>query len=151
METMSFESHIYYRVERVSRMLNRVYEPRLGKYKLTPNDILILSALFERDGVTASYLAERYGFEVTTMIRLIGRMHRAKLVERIADPVDKRALRLFLNKEVRRQLKGWFSEAEALEAEIAARLNPDEQNLLRNLLDKLDVLPRPNGKHKKEK
>jgi DNA-binding MarR family transcriptional regulator len=78
-------------------------------------------------------------------------MHRAKLVERIADPVDKRALRLFLNKEVRRQLKGWFSEAEALEAEIAARLNPDEQNLLRNLLDKLDVLPRPNGKHKKEK
>ncbi len=148
---MSFETHIYYRVERVSRMLNRVYEPRLGKYRLTPNDILILSALFERDGVTASFLAERYGFEVTTMIRLIGRMHKAKLVERIADPVDKRALRLFLNKEVRRQLKGWFSEAEALEAEIASRLDPDEQTQLRNLLNKLDVLPPPNGKHKKEK
>lgn len=132
-------------------MLNRVYEPRLGKHRLTPNDILILSALYERDGVTASFLAERYGFEVTTMIRLIGRMHKAKLVERMADPVDKRALRLFLNKEVRRQLKHWFTEAEALEAEIASRLNPDEQMQLRDLLNKLDVMPRPNGKHKKEK
>ncbi len=130
-------------------MLNRVYEPRLGKYRLTPNDILILSALYERDGVTASYLAERYGFEVTTMIRLIGRMHRAKLVERMADPVDKRALRLFLNKEVRRQLKGWFSEAEALEAEIASRLDPEEQAQLQSLLAKLDVMPQANGKQKK--
>lgn len=130
-------------------MLNRVYEPRLGKYRLTPNDILILSALYERDGVTASFLAERYGFEVTTMIRLIGRMHRAKLVERMADPVDKRALRLFLNKDVRRQLKGWFSEAEALEAEIASRLDPEEQAQLQSLLAKLDVMPQANGKQKK--
>ncbi len=130
-------------------MLNRVYEPRLGKFKLTPNDILILSALVERDGVTASFLAEKYGFEVTTMIRLIGRMHKAKLVERIADPVDKRALRLFLNKEVRRQLKLWFAEAEALEAEIAGRLDSEEHAQLIRLLAKLDVMPKPVPKPKK--
>jgi DNA-binding MarR family transcriptional regulator len=141
------DAHLYYLIERTSRTLNRLYEPRCGALSLTPNDLLIMDALYERDGVTASFLADKLGFEATTMVRIIGRMLRAGLLERIDDPSDKRAQRLFLRKEARRQIKTWLSEAEKLNDEVTNRLTDEERETFTSLLAKLDVLPLAKSAH----
>lgn len=56
----------------------------------------VLLALYRADGQTISELGEAVSLEKSTMTGLIDRMVRAGLVNREADPADRRVLRVWL-------------------------------------------------------
>jgi MarR family transcriptional regulator, organic hydroperoxide resistance regulator len=56
----------------------------------------VLLALYRADGQTISELGETVSLEKSTMTGLIDRMVRAGLVNREADPADRRVLRVWL-------------------------------------------------------
>jgi len=56
----------------------------------------VLMSLWRDDGLSAVELARRAGLEPSTMTGLLDRMERDRLLERRADPDDRRAQRIYL-------------------------------------------------------
>jgi len=66
----------------------------------------VLLALYRADGQTISELGEAVSLEKSTMTGLIDRMVRAALVNREADPADRRVLRVWLTERGRQVQTG---------------------------------------------
>jgi len=85
----------------------------------------VLLALYRADGQTISELGEAVSLEKSTMTGLIDRMVRAGLVNREADPADRRVLRVWLTERGRQVQLG-----------VAKVLSQSHQELTAGVADK---------------
>ena len=129
-----------FRIARISRKIMSHYERRCRDVGVTPVQLLVLSALNHRNASTIGELADELGFDSTTMTRFIQRMIELKLVERIADPADRRVQRVYLHKEAKKRLKSWLAAAEKIETELFAQLNEADRTALELTLATLEHL-----------
>jgi DNA-binding MarR family transcriptional regulator len=104
---------------------------------LYPGQEMILMSLWNENGQTLSSLAEGLCVQPATVTKMVTRMEKAGFIERRPDPNDGRSRRIYLTDaglSVREETLGaWM----ALEADTVRFLSSDEQNILRNLLDKV--------------
>jgi DNA-binding MarR family transcriptional regulator len=80
----------------VSRLLRRSFDERARGIGVTRPQWQVLSLLSFHAGINQGGLAELLEVEPITLGRMIDRLQDAELVERRADPADRRAWRLFL-------------------------------------------------------
>ncbi|MFA7601620.1 MAG: MarR family transcriptional regulator [Novosphingobium sp.] len=80
----------------VSRLLRRSFDARARGIGVTRPQWQVLSLLSFHAGINQGGLAELLEVEPITLGRMIDRLQDAQLVERRADPADRRAWRLFL-------------------------------------------------------
>ena len=80
----------------VSRLMRRSFDERAKGIGVTRPQWQVLSLLYLRAGINQGGLAEILEVEPISLGRMIDRLQDAKLVERRADPADRRAWRLFL-------------------------------------------------------
>jgi MarR family transcriptional regulator, transcriptional regulator for hemolysin len=85
----------------IARLMRKRYEQRARPLGLTRAQWQVLAHLQRCEGINQSGLAELLELEPITVGRLIDRMQEAELVERRADPADRRAHRLFLTERAR--------------------------------------------------
>ncbi|EHJ58820.1 MarR family winged helix-turn-helix transcriptional regulator [Novosphingobium pentaromativorans] len=76
--------------------MRRSFDQRAREIGVTRPQWQVLSVLSRREGIKQAELAEILEVEPITAGRMIDRMQDAGLVERRADPADRRAWRLFL-------------------------------------------------------
>lgn len=81
------------------------------------------------DGVPQSELAARVGIDGSSLVRLIDQLSEHGLVERRADPQDRRARLIFLTAEGRQQTLAIEAQLEAIETAILGDL--DDETILR--------------------
>ena len=94
--------------------------------------------LWERDGRTQADLADSLGVEPPTVTKMLQRMESSDLVDRRPDPVDGRAIRVYLTPKGRR-LKGKVDKLWAqLHARTVANLSDRQQASLVSLLGQLE-------------
>jgi DNA-binding MarR family transcriptional regulator len=80
----------------VSRLLRRTFDERARGIGATRPQWLVLGLLKAHAGSNQGALAEMLEVEPITLGRMIDRLQEADLVERRADPTDRRAWRIFL-------------------------------------------------------
>lgn len=80
----------------VSRLLRRGFDERARKFGVTRPQWQVLGLLSFNGGINQGGLAELLEVEPITLGRMIDRLQDAQMVERRADPADRRAWRLFL-------------------------------------------------------
>ncbi len=80
----------------VSRLMRRAFVQRLENSPLTLAQARALVYVSRHEGVRQVELAELLDVQPITLARLIDQLAKAALVERRADPTDRRAYRLFL-------------------------------------------------------
>ena len=80
----------------VSRLLRRSFDERARGIGVTRPQWQVLSLLMIHAGSNQGALAEMLEVEPITLGRMIDRLQEAELVERRADPADRRAWRIFL-------------------------------------------------------
>ncbi len=80
----------------VSRLLRRTFDERARGIGVTRPQWQVLSLLKLHAGSNQGALAELLEVEPITLGRMIDRLQEAELVERRADPADRRAWRIFL-------------------------------------------------------
>ena len=80
----------------IARLLRKRYEQRARPLGLTRAQWQVLAHLQRHEGINQSGLAELLDLEPITIARLVDRMEEAGLVDRRADPADRRARRLYL-------------------------------------------------------
>lgn len=83
----------------VSRLLRRSFDDRARGIGVTRPQWHVLGLLTYHAGINQGGLAEILEVEPITLGRMIDRLQDAQLVERRADPADRRAWRLFLTEK----------------------------------------------------
>ena len=97
----------------------------------------MLLRLVEEDGLTQADLSRRQRVEAPSMCRLVDRLERDGLVERRADPDDRRATRVHISAEGLRVAARGAAVVEGLERSAFAGLDRDERRLLNELLGRV--------------
>jgi DNA-binding MarR family transcriptional regulator len=116
----------------VMAALNRVG----ARYDLSLTQVRLLGVLRDRrPGVTD--LARHLGLDKSTVSGLVDRAARRGLVERVADPVDRRSVRVVLSDRGRELARTAEDELAQLLAPLTGRLSPAEQRRTQALLARM--------------
>jgi DNA-binding MarR family transcriptional regulator len=73
-----------------SMAINRAYKPLLDALEITYPQYLVLSTLWEIDGLSIGAIAERLGLDSSNVTPLVKRMEAAGLVSRVRNRADER-------------------------------------------------------------
>lgn len=130
-------------VSDVSRLLRRAFDEKARTIGVTRPQWRVLTLLARREGINQGGIADLLEVEPITLSRMIDRLQEAGLVERRADPNDRRAWQLFLTDKatpIIAQLKDCAGElfedaldgfSEAEEQQLSALLVRVQQNMSR--------------------
>lgn len=101
-----------------------------------PRGYQVLSAVVQGAPPTQAALAARLGIDRTVMTYLLDTLVESKLVERRQDPADRRARRIIPTAHGRRTLSDLDGRVARAERHLLAALAPEEQQVLRTLLER---------------
>ena len=121
----------------VSRLLRRSFDARARGIGVTRPQWQVLTTLARNEGVNQGRLAELLDVEPITVCRMLDRLQEGELVERRADPADRRSWRLFLTVKARDLLAELRPLAEAMLDEALDGLSEDERVVLRAMLERM--------------
>ena len=111
---------------------------------------MVLSHLWEQDGLTPSELADRLGVEPPTITNMLSRMEKARFLERCRDPRDARCTRVYLTEKGQELREPVESRWDAVQRNAFAGITAEEEALLCGLLgrihDNLTREPRAGGR-----
>ncbi|MGY1987603.1 MarR family winged helix-turn-helix transcriptional regulator [Blastococcus sp. SYSU DS0669] len=119
---------------RVARTQRRRWRDALAPWELSPHQARALRVVCERDGVRLSDLAEALHIAPRSATEVADGLQERGLVERTADPGDRRAVLLRATDEGRR-VRAEVGRARAADsAELFARLGPEDRAALARIL-----------------
>lgn len=133
-------------VERMLRAIRRVilktseYSRSLSRHSgLTLPQLLCLRAIrdlsSERDEVTAAHVSSRVGLAAPTISRILERMERAQLIERLRNSADRRRVLIHLTETGKQRLAGIPTP---LQEQFVARVTSLAEDEQRNLVASLE-------------
>jgi MarR family transcriptional regulator, transcriptional regulator for hemolysin len=120
-----------------ARLLRRRFDARARGLGVSRAQWQVLFALSRNEGINQAGLAEALDVETITVGRMVDRLEEAGLVERRADPADRRAWRLHLTPRAHPILAELRAVAEAVMAETLAGLGAEGEAQLAALLTRV--------------
>ena len=120
-----------------ARLFRRAFNPRTKDSGITALQWRMISYLKRHEGIRQGPLAELIEVEPITLSRMVDRLVEAGLVERRADPTDRRAWRLYLTTRAGDLLRTMRRTAEDLHAEATEGLSPAEREQLAVLVERV--------------
>lgn len=124
----------------------RVWEDfygRLGETGVSPALFSALMLVQRNPGIQQSRLGEALGVARSGAMTMTDRLERLGLVERRADPHDRRAYGLFLTRDGERRMAEFVARVQHHDMLINKVLSPDEHRTLMQLLHKFVAAPVP--------
>lgn len=94
---LPLDSQLCFSIYSTAIAINRVYKPMLDALGVTYTQYLVMSALWEQDGMTISAISERLWLEPSTITPAVKRLEAAGFVERRRNKNDERLVQVFLN------------------------------------------------------
>jgi DNA-binding MarR family transcriptional regulator len=116
--------------------VSRRFRATLAPLGLEPREFALLRAVAPAEGASQQTLAEGLQIPPSRMVAFVDVLEARGLLERRANPDDRRARALYLTDEGRKLLAAAFTLASELEAQLCAELSETERWAL------LDVLQR---------
>lgn len=132
-----------------SMAINRAYKPLLDALEITYPQYLVLSALWETDGLSVGAIGERLGLDSSNVTPLVKRMEGAGLVSRVRNPADERQVVVSLTDagrdlQVRSTCLGQtLFAAGGMSVEQLVRLNKDVQAFRDSVARFVSDAPKP--------
>jgi DNA-binding MarR family transcriptional regulator len=124
------------------------FRERLAPLDLEPRDFALLRAVGAAEGRSQNAIAEQLHIPASRMVAFIDSMQDRGLIERRAQPGDRRAHALYLTAAGRELLAEAFAVASGFERELCARLSAaDRKRLLALLSEVREQLGLPEGVH----
>jgi MarR family transcriptional regulator, organic hydroperoxide resistance regulator len=120
-----------------AKLLREAADDAMSEHGVRVGQHIVLSALWEQDGLTPGEIARRLGVATPTIVNTATRMEEAGLVARRPDPADARLVRLYLTIAGRRARKPVRAARAALELHATATLTVAEAESLRSALTKI--------------
>jgi MarR family transcriptional regulator, transcriptional regulator for hemolysin len=121
----------------LSRQMRHAFDQRARNLGVTRQQWRALFYLSRFDGPTQTELADALEVERISVGRMVDRLVDGGLVERRADPADRRVWRLHLLPPACEILKKLTAIGAALEAEVLEEIAPEKRQELVNLLEQV--------------
>lgn len=121
---MKLDDCVSFQLARTARALYRPYFDRLQRYRLTPPQLFLLLALYERDDLTAGELAEQAHIDRSTLTGLLIRLEGGGWIMRCTDKNDGRSVRVMLTDYARRLRRPLLSIYEEVNGHALQTLGP---------------------------
>lgn len=118
-------------ISETARMIRRAYDRRAASLGVTSAQWRVLLSLEREGNLRQVELADRLDVEPITLCRILDRLGDAGLVERHADPADRRAWRLALTDKAGPILNGLHALATDLRAEAFEGLESSQMEMIR--------------------
>lgn len=134
---MDARNSIGFLLNDVSRQLRYRFDARARDIGVTRPQWRALLCLARIEGPTQSELADLLEVERITLCRMIDRLAEAGLVERRADPLDRRVWRLHLTEAAHGVVERLAQIGAELEAELLSLIGPVEQTMLCETLTRM--------------
>ena len=131
------QREIAFTIMDVARLMKTYADQRARQYGMTRAQWAVLFRLDRSEGLKQSELAELLDLQPITLTRLLDRLAGNGLIERRADPNDRRANRLFLTPAARPLLERLSTLGEAMMDTVLAGL---DANSVERLLADLGTL-----------
>ena len=130
MPQRSQSREILFTISDVGRLLRTHADQKARRFGMTRAQWQVLSRLERSEGLKQAELAEMLDLQPITLTRLVDRLCANGLVERRADPDDRRAKRLFLTEEARPLMDRLAVFGEEIMGEVLAGIDAGEVKLL---------------------
>ena len=116
------------------------FDTVLGKYGLSQGRFLVLIVMNRTPDteINPSTLAEKLGVKKATMTGLLDGLEKDNLVERVADPRDRRKIGIRLTANGRQLLDGMLPDYYRHMAKLTANLSENERQTMISLLTKVN-------------
>ena len=121
----------------VSRLMRRNFDARARGIGVTRQQWQVLTTLRRNEGVNQGRLAELMDVEPISVCRMVDRLQEAELVERRADPADRRSWRLYLTPKAGDLLSDLRPMADAMVDDMLEGLDHSEREVLRQSLERV--------------
>lgn len=121
----------------VSHLMRRAFDERARSIGLSRPQWRVLTMLRRHEGIHQAGLADLIEVEPITLARMVDRLQDAELVERRADPQDRRTWRLFMTAKGRALLEDMRPMAFGLFEEAMTGLTALEQDNLFQMLARI--------------
>ena len=128
METLPFE------IGETAHAMRKAFDRRAVGLGVTRAQWKVLFKLERKPGLRQIELADMLDIEPITLSRIIDRLEEAGLVERSADPADRRAWRLHVTARAQPLIEKLHAVADEMIAEAFAGLDPKEIEITRKVL-----------------
>jgi len=97
--TLPLDDQLCFSIYSASLAIQRIYKPMLDELGVTYTQYLVLSTLWERDGLTISAIGERLALEPSTITPAVKRLEAAGFVSRERSATDERQVEVYLTKK----------------------------------------------------
>jgi DNA-binding MarR family transcriptional regulator len=94
--TLPLDSQLCFSIYSASIAINRLYKPMLDALGVTYTQYLVLSTLWEKDGLTISAIADRLSLEPSTITPAVKRLEVAGFLSRHRSTADERLVEVHL-------------------------------------------------------
>ncbi|MBD2580105.1 MarR family transcriptional regulator [Oscillatoria sp. FACHB-1406] len=125
-----------YRIKLLSQLLARKFQDRLEPFGLTPFHWVVLSCLWQEDGLPTSSLGEKLQQVGGTLTGVLDRMEQRNLIRRERDRRDRRIWRIWLTEEGRELETQLPPLAVTLREEAFAGVSGRDREILSDAIDR---------------
>jgi MarR family transcriptional regulator for hemolysin len=136
MPNRSRNRELLFLISDVGRLLRTYADQKARRFGMTRAQWAVLLRLERREGLKQSDLAEALDIQPITLTRLVDRLCDNGLIERRADPNDRRAKRLYLTPAARPLIDRIADRIEELSETVLAGIEPAE---VERMLSKLGL------------
>lgn len=134
--------------------VSREFRATLEPLRMEPREFAMLRAIAPAEGLSQQALAERLQTPPSRMVAFVDELEQRGLLERRANPDDRRARALYLTDEGRTLLESAFKLASQFEHRLCAPLEGSEREQLLDLLHRvgaqLGIAPNTHAAHTDE-
>jgi len=130
-ETLPFE------IAETAHALRKAFDRRAVGMGVTRAQWKVLFRLDRQPGLRQIELADMLDIEPITLSRIVDRLEEAELVERVADPADRRAWRLHVTARAQPLIAKLRSVADEMIAEAFAGIDPADIAITRAVLGRV--------------
>jgi DNA-binding MarR family transcriptional regulator len=127
-ETLPFE------IGETAHALRKAFDRRAVGLGVTRAQWKVLFRLERQPGLRQIELADMLDIEPITLSRIVDRLEEGGLVERVADPADRRAWRLHVTARAQPLIEKLRAVADEMIAEAFAGIDPEEIEITRRVL-----------------
>ena len=120
-----------------ARLFRRAFNARVRDCGITALQWRLLMYLRRNEGIRQGLLADLIEVEPITLSRMVDRLVEAELVERRADPGDRRAWQLYLTERAAPLLDGVRQTADALVDEASEGMSAADREALSDLVERM--------------
>jgi DNA-binding MarR family transcriptional regulator len=134
---LRFEGSVWCNMDIALRNVEQALGRDIRQMGLSVIELYIMRALYHTDGQYASELAHAVGRAATSFTPNLDKLQNKGLIERRADPRDRRAVRIHLTPEGEKRREEILKAAKDLDLRLAAKFNHKDFDNFLNVLSQL--------------